>query len=334
VLDRAASAFAAKDCVYFFCTGARASDAATAAAAFGDWRTGAYGTRVLGMLELEAVERLLPEIVDGAREHGELTPAAAAATGLMAGTPVVLAPLDTVAAALALGLGGRDAEIGGTLLGATYLHMRVCADLETAESIAGQATMLPFAPAGCWLGVLQHSGMANVDWLVGSAEQLLLDAGLIGLPHEELGAMLERRAAEAAPGGVSCRPFAGEDGAEFRGLSAHTTFYDLLRGVYEGVARAARDGYAALDFRPRQVRVDGAGPAGPLAHQCLAACLDAPVLAIDGAAPAAGAALVAAVSLGQYRDAAEASRAWIEPRLREVQASAHKREARITPAPT
>src|SRR5262245_35675665 len=41
VLDRAATAFTAKDCVYFFCTGERATDAAAAAAAFGDWRAGA-----------------------------------------------------------------------------------------------------------------------------------------------------------------------------------------------------------------------------------------------------------------------------------------------------
>jgi erythritol kinase len=278
---------------------------------------------VLELLGLEHVARLLPEIVDGTRHHGLLTTAAAAASGLLAGTPVVLAPAEMVTTALGLGLGRRDAAIGGTVLSARNLHMRACDDRALAASLAGQAAILPFALAGSWLGVLQQSGTTNVAWLVGLAEQLLLDAGLIGLPQAELAALLERRAAEAAGGGVSYRPFAdgsGAGGAGFHGLSAETTFYDLLRGIYEGLGRAARDGYAALGFRPRQVRVNVAPEAGPLAYESLAACLDAPVFAIGCEAPAAaGSALVAAVALGHYRDLSDGQREWVEPRLREVQ---------------
>ena len=342
-LDDASTAFAAKDCVYFFCTGERATDAATAAAAFGDWRTGAYYPRVLELLRLEHVARLLPEIVDGTRHHGALTTAAAAASGLLAGTPVVLAPVDTVATALALGLGGRDVAIGGTVLGASNLHLRACDDRAIAASLAGQAAILPFTPAGGWLGVLQQSGTTNVAWLVGLAEQLLLDGGLIGLPRSELGALLERRAAEAAGGRVSYRPFpdgGGAAGAGFHGLSAETTFYDLLRGIYEGLGRAARDGYAALGFRPSQVRVNAVVGAGPLAYECLAESLDAPVFTIGCETPAAaGAALIAAVSLGHYRDVIDGQRDWVEPRLREVRQIDRKRAARsaagaAAPAPT
>jgi erythritol kinase (D-erythritol 1-phosphate-forming) len=338
VLDRAVTAFAAKDGVHFFCTGERATDAAAAAAAFGDWRTGSYDSRILDLLDLEPVARLLPEIVDGSRDHGALTTAAAAATGLLAGTPVVLAPAETVVTALALGLGRRDADIGGSVLGATNLHMRACTDQAMAASLAGEAAILPFAPAGGWLGVRQGSGTTNVDWLVRSAEQLLLDAGLIGLPHGELCALLERRAAEAAAGAISYRPFAGDGGAAFGGLSSRTTFYDLLRGVYEGLGRAARDGYAALGFRPRQVRVN-AGAAGPLAYEGLAACLDAPVLTVGWESPAAaGAALVAAVALGRYADIADGQRDWVEPRLRAVpidrKQAARAAPCAIAPAPT
>ena len=181
---------------------------------------------------------------------------------------------------------------------------------------------LPFAPAGRWLALLPQSGTTNVDWLVGAAEQLLLDAGLIGLPRGELSALLERRAAEAAYGAVSYRPFAdegGADGAAFQGLSAHTTFYDLLRGIHHGLGRAAREGYAALGFRPSQVRVNAAEATGPLSYECLAACLDAPVFTPGCETPAAaGAAMVAAVSLGQYRNVIDGQREWVEPRLRKV----------------
>ena len=320
ILDGAVAAFAAKDCVYFFCTGERATDGATAAATFGDWRTGAYDPRVLELLGLQQLARLLPEIVDGTRHQGTLTTAAAAATGLLAGTPVVLAPVDTVARALALGMGRRDPAIGGTVLGTRNLHMRAGDDRAVAASIAGQAAILPFAPAGGWLAVVHQSGTTNVDWLVRAAEQLLLDAGLIGLPQSELRALLERRAVEAAGGAVSYRPFDdGPGGAALCGLSAQTTFYDLLRAIYEGLGRAACGSYGALGFRPSQVRVN-AGAASPLAYECLAASLDAPVLTIGWQAPAAaGAALVAALSLGHYRDAGDGQRAWVEPRLREVE---------------
>jgi erythritol kinase len=327
-LDRAVTAFAAKDCIYFFCTGERATDAATAVAAFGDWRTGAYDGRVLELLGLEQVARLLPDIVDGSRNHGALTAAAAASVGLLAGTPVILAPVDTIATALALGLAKQEPALGGTVLGAINLHMRACADLALAATLAGPAAVLPFAPAGGWLGVLQQSGMTNVEWLIAAAEQLLLDAGLIGLPHGEFRALLERRAAEAAGGGVSYRPYAGEDGAAFCGLSSRTTFYDLLRAIYEGLGVAARDGYAALGLKPSQVRVNAG--AGPLAYGCLAACLDAPVFTPACETPAAaGAALVAAVALGHYRDVIDGQRDWVEPRLRAVQVDC-TRASRVT----
>src|SRR5690606_33722456 len=205
--------------------------------------------------------------------------------------------------------------------------MRVGADAAAAEALAEEVTILPLAPRGRWLAVLEQSGATNVDWLLDAAEQLLLDAGLIGLPRDDLRALLERRAAEAMPSGLSYRPFIGEDDAAFCGLSARTTFYDLLRAVHDGLALAARDAYATLGLRPRQVRIAGAGA---LASRCLAASLEAPLLTLECEAPAAaGAALVAAVSLGQYRDVAEAGRAWIEPRLRAVERTGPKGASRL-----
>jgi erythritol kinase len=320
-LDRAASALAAKDCVYFFCTGERATDPAAAAAAFGDWRTGAYEARVLELLGLHHAAHLLPEIVDGTSHHGELTTAAAAATGLIAGTPVILAPVDTVAIALALGLGGSDLAPGATVLGATNTHLRAYGDLAAAEAVAGQVAIMPLPLSGRWLGLVRQSGTANVDWLIGMAEQLLVDAGLIGLARAELRATLERRAAEAAPETLRYRPFTGEASAQaaFDGLSSDTTFFHLLRAIYQGLGLAARDGYAALGWQPTEVRVADAGAAGPLARAALAACLGAPLRTIGCEAPAAaGAALVAAVSLGHYRDVVDGFAEWVEPRLSQV----------------
>jgi erythritol kinase len=321
VLDLAASALTAKDCIHFFCTGERATDPAAAASAFGDWRTGRYDARVLELLGLQGAAHLLPEIVDGTSHHGALTTAAAAATGLVAGTPVVLAPVDASAVALALGLGGRDPGIAATVLGATNAHMRAIYDPAEAESVAGEVAIMPLPLPGRFLGLVRQSGAANVDWLIGMAEQLVVDAGLIGLPRGELRATLERRAAEAAPEALRYRPFTGEASAQaaFDGLSSHTTFYDLLRAMYQAQGLAARGGYAVLGLEPTEIRVADTGQAGPLARAALAASLGAPLCTIGCEAPAAsGAALVAAVSLGHYPDMIAGLAEWVEPRLGEV----------------
>jgi erythritol kinase (D-erythritol 1-phosphate-forming) len=233
----------------------------------------------------------------------------------------VLAPVDAIAVALALGVGGRDPGIGGTVLGATNAHMRAFRDPALAESVAGEAAIMPLPVPGRWVGLVRQSGAANVDWLIGMAEQLLVDAGLIGLPRGDVRAMLERRAVEAAPDALRYRPFAGEASAQaaFDGLSRHTTFYDLLRAIWDGLGCAARDGYAALGLQPSEVRVADTGPAGPLAHEAVAASLGAPLRMIGWEAPAAsGAALVGAVSLGHYRDVVAGLAEWVEPRLGEV----------------
>ena len=273
---------------------------------------------MLELLGLQSAAHLLPEIIDGTRRHGELTMAAAGATGLTAGTPVVLAPIDTVAVALALGLGGRAPDIGGTLLGATNAHMRAGADPATAEALASQITIMPLPVPGRWLALVRQSGAANADWLIGLAEQVLVDAGLIGLPQGELRAMLERRAADAAPGALRYRPFADEAGvrAAFDGLSGDTSFYDLLRAIWAGLGRAACDGYAALGLQPAEVRVADTGAIGSLARAVLATSLGAPLRMFECQSPAAsGAALVAAVCLGHYRDPIDGFAEWVEPRL-------------------
>ena len=126
-------------------------------------------------------------------------------------------------------------------------------------------------------------------------------------------------------------------GALFDGLSGNTSFYDLLRAIWAGLGRAARDGYAALGLQPAEVRVADTGAMGSLARAVLAASLGAPLRLIESQAPAAaGAALVAAVSLGHYRDLVDGFADWVEPRLREIAAlerASHSTCAPLSPVP-
>jgi erythritol kinase len=108
--------------------------------------------------------------------------------------------------------------------------------------------------------------------------------------------------------------------AGFLGISGATTFYDLLRSIREGDGLAARACYDALGGEPDELRVTGAGVASPLARQVLAACVNAPLRVIRRGAPTtAGAALIAAVSLGHYRTIDEASRDWVAPHLGDLE---------------
>jgi erythritol kinase len=321
LLDRAATAFQHKDWLYFCCTRERATDPASAAGAFGDFCSGAYDARALELLRLQEITRLLPGIVDGTREHGELIGAAAAATGLFPGTPVVLGPVDVIAVALAAGL-ANDARLGCSILGSAGVHIRTDRAPPALKKWPGEiAAVLPCA--GRWFKVAQGPATVTALWLVELAVQLLADAGLIGIRRDELIAVLEHKAAAAPPGSLLLDPGNPEAdraavvaSAGFLGISGATTFHDLLRSIYEGQGVLARTCYDALGRRPEEVRVAGDGAASQLARRVLAACVDAPLRVIQREAPAAaGAALIAAVALGHYRGFLEASDDWISPYL-------------------
>lgn len=322
LLDRAATAFQSKDWLYFCCTHERATDSASAAGAFGSFRTGDYDARVLDLLHLQEIARLLPEIVDGRQTYGELTEAAAAATGLVAGTPVVLGPIDLIATALAAGL-AADAGLGCSILNGGGVHVRADhAPLDLGPECPATGAMMPYAAT--WFKATGGPAAVTACWLLELATQLLADAGLIGIRRDELVATLEQKAGAASPGALICHPGAWQvdrrAAAAFLGISGATTFYDLLRSIREADGRAARTCYDALGGVPEELRVTGEGAANPLARRLLAACVGAPLRVIRRATPAAaGAAMIATIALGHNRTIEAASRDWVGPHLGDLE---------------
>ena len=306
VLGQAATVLNASGWLYFCCTGERAIDRADAIASFGNLLTGGYEGRVLDLLGLLDLEPLLPDLQGDARHCGALGAAPAAALGLLEGTPVVLAPADRLAAALAVGLDASAGGVGCSLLEPLAVHMRI--GRERAPVGAGEGScpsIAPFPAGGFVRAVMAPEGMLCVDWLVGTCEQLLVDAGLIGFPRSELIDLLERKArvtTDPIPAFHLLGPAARMrlEGLAGKGFPLRRPARDLRQHREE----RPDDGHDVLGSRLRELRVAGEGARSALCRSILGACVGAPVRALQRSdAAATGAALIATLVLGHHRDA-------------------------------
>jgi erythritol kinase len=332
VLSRAATAFHCKDWLYFRLTGERATDPSEGLFTFGDFRTRKYAPYVLEHLGIAELRRLLPPIVDGSREHHRLTDMAADETGLPAGTPVVLGYIDVVCTALGGGLYDESGEVGCSVVGSTGMHMRFATTPDAIRLNAERSGYTMAFPAPGAVSQMQSNMAAtlNIDWMLDLASDVLKSRGIECSRREQL-ATLDARVLEAPPAGALFHPYiseAGERGpfmdpsarAQFIGLHAGVGFYALVRSVFEGLAFAARDCYAAMGPLPREVRVTGGAARSKALRRILGAALSADVRRVEREeAGAAGAAMIAAVSLGLYPDMGACCAAWVEPLLGEAE---------------
>lgn len=327
-LARATTAFHCKDWLYFKLTGERFTDPSEAVFTFGNFRTRAYEPSILEAMGIADYERLLPPIVEGTRVSHKLSAAAASVTGLPEGLPVVLAYLDVACTALGGGLYDRSGEVGLSIFGSTGMHMRFVAtpeDVRLNEARSGYTMCFPMPGASAAV----QSNMAatlNIDWFLDVAREAASIAGASTTRAALLKGMDERVLA-SAPGAALYHPYifeAGERGpfldpnarAQFSGLSTGTTFIGMMRGVYEGLAFAARDCYLATGSIPREVRLGGGAARSSAIRSILASVLNARVRVVDrDETGAAGAAMMAALYLGLYEDMPACIEAWVDPAL-------------------
>jgi erythritol kinase len=331
-LERATTAFHCKDWLYFRLTGVRATDPSEACFTYGNFRTGDYDDDVIRILGLTEYRRLLPPVVDGATTQHRLTATAAAETGLLEGTPVVLGFVDVICTALGAGLYDPGARPGCTIIGSTGMHMRLA---ETAEQVVlgKEATgyTMVFPAPGTYAQM--HSNMAatlNIDWVLGVARGLLAAEGLERSQSDLLG-RIDGWLAGTTPGAVIYQPYVSEAGergpfidatarAGFVGLSVRHGFPDMVRAVLEGLALAARDCYAAMGPLPDEIRMSGGAARNPSLRRILASAIGVPVRASRREeAGAAGVAMIAAVGIGAYPSMSACVDEWVLPLLGETQ---------------
>jgi erythritol kinase (D-erythritol 1-phosphate-forming) len=328
-LERAATAFHCKDWLYFKLTGTRAVDVSEGTFTFGNFRTRRYEPEILDWLGLSAYRRLLPEMVDGSTTTHPLDLAAAVETGLPAGIPVTLGYVDVVCTALGAGLYEPTRSIGCSIVGSTGMHMRfvpLVDDLALPAEPGGYT--MPFPVAGS--ASRMESNMAatlNIDWVSDIACEA---SGLLGRAAERGAALaaIDARVLEALPAAALFHPYihaAGERGpfldplarAQLTGLSAQAGFLELARAVYEGLAMAARDCYAAMGDAPEEIRIAGGAARSKALKLILASAMGAPVReSAREEAGAAGAAMMASVAIGIFPDMAAAAAVWVAPLLR------------------
>ncbi len=178
LLDRAETALHCKDWLYLNLTGVRATDPSEASFTFGNFRNRRYDDTVIEALGLQDRRRLLPEIVEGTEVTHPLTAAAAAATGLRAGTPVSLGYVDMVMTALGAGVSGGGGDAACSIVGSTGVHMRATpvAGVHLNEEGSGYVIALPIPGVVTQVQTNMATSL-NLDWVLGLAADVLSDSG-------------------------------------------------------------------------------------------------------------------------------------------------------------
>lgn len=336
-LDQAEVALHCKEWLYLQLTGVRAVDPSEGCLSFGDFRTRLYSEGVIDVFELGRHKRLLPPICDGLKDHHPLTDEAADATGLLAGTPVVLGYMDCVCSAFGAGAYEPGASVGCTILGTTAVHVR---STKTSEVILNEDLKSGYVLVTPIDGVVVQlqttmAGTLNFDWILGLAAQVAEATGAT-LDPPALHDLLTTWIAETQPATCLYHPYiseAGERGpfvdqtarASFVGLTANHRFGDLARATAEGLGLAARDCYAAMGGVPDEVRLTGGAAKSDAIREIISATLGTSVRqSVREESGATGAAMIAAVSVGGAPDMENCIKTWVSPTLGKTErADAH-----------
>src|SRR4051794_25512320 len=258
----------------------------------------------------------LPPTFEGPVITGAVSAAAAAATGLRAGTPVVAGGGDQ--AANAVGTGAVDSGVVALSLGTSGVTFATTR--EPLVEPAGRVHAFCHAVPGRWhMMSVMLSAAGSLRWFRDALA-----------PEVDFGALVEE--ASAVPAGSDCLLFlpylTGERSPHpdplargaFVGLTVRHDRRHLTRAVLEGVAFGLRDG---LDLMidagvpaPSQIRASGGGTASALWRQILADVLGAEIATVSTTEGAAyGAGLLAAVGAGWFPtvDAATAALIRVTP---------------------
>ncbi len=244
-LARAATLLMPKDYINFRLTGVRGMDESDASCTYlFDAQTHRWSAELAARLGIDTA--LLPPVHAAHDILGTVTPAAAAATGLRAGTPVATGTADFAATLLGSGVSAtyRGSDITGTSTLVTAhcsapVRDTIVSNMRTADSGWGAFTVLDAGGDSMrWARRVLHRNEATYDDIVALAEAVPANADpLIFLPFlngERLGGAKNAR-------------------AQFFGLTSRHEAGHLHRAVMEGVAFAAKRNLALLEAQTGRI---------------------------------------------------------------------------------
>jgi xylulokinase len=272
-----------------------------------------WSPEVLGALNIDPA--WLPPTFEGPQVTGVLSAAAAEATGLAAGTPVVAGGGDQ--SANAVGVGAVTPGVVALSLGTSGVVFAATA--APLYEPAGRVHAFCHAVPGRWhMMSVMLSAAGSLRWF--------RDALAPGIEFGQLAAAAGE--VPAATDGLFFLPYlSGERSPHpdplargaFVGLTLAHDRRHMTRAVLEGVAFGLRDGLdlmtAAGTPVPTQIRASGGGIASPLWRQILANVMEADIATVATAEGAAyGAALLAAVGAGWYDSVDAATRSLVRVR--------------------
>ena len=297
----------AKDFIRFKLTGVYATDVSDASGMLlFDVAGRRWSKEILRLLEIDPA--ILPEAFESPQVTGSITGAAAEATGLTAGTPVVAGGGDQAAGAVGNGI----VREGPCLITIGTSGVVFAAATRPVIDRAARLHSFCHAAPGLWhtMGVMLSAG-GSLRWL----RETLREAAP-GIDYDRMGA-----AAMAAPAGCEGLLFlpyltgertphfdANARGAFF-GLSLLHGLGHLTRAVMEGVTYGLLDSVRLMreaGTRMDVVYLSGGGGKSDLWAKIMASALQMPVrrLSVDEG-PSYGAASLALVGAGFYDDVAE-----------------------------
>lgn len=309
LLARARHVLCAKDYIRYRLTGAIATDESEAAMAPGSALTRSFHPDQAKILDIEDLTHLLVPVEKGEAKAGEITPEAAMMTGLVAGTPVAIGTGDT--GACVLGAGAYKTGQAVTVLGTTCLNGVL---FDRAMYDPRDLGLLFIIPGRRWMKTMVNvAGTTVLDWCLNA---LCPDIAAGTRPYETLGALAET----SVPGarGAVFVPYLSASGiiaprieprarAGFHGLAPHHGRAELVRSIYEGMAYAICDCYDAIGGAGEGIRLSGGGARSPFWGQMIADATGYGVEIPEGTQfGAKGAALCAAVAIGDFDSIGEA----------------------------
>ncbi len=285
-----------------------------AATALLDLRARRWAPDLLAGLGLD--EATFPAVVPSWSVAGEIRPRLARRLGLPDGVPVVAGAGDSIACALGAGVtaSGPVSEMAGS---------SSCFNSVIAEPLPDQdVTHYPSIVGrhGYVTEVGINTTGEALDWLV-----QLFYAGSARAPRQDDYARIEQAATASPPGagGLVFAPVLGDgerDDPALRGavtgLSLRHDRGAVARATMEGIAfgvRARLETLGRTSAPATELRVSGGGAGMAVWNQVKADITGIPVVRVAGDATAAGAAMLAGLGAGVYRDPAEAVAASYRP---------------------